>query len=1044
MIRAALAYLAAALMVLTWHGSVLAQTNVVYVNGIQNTLEDAAETTRIIGTILTTSVNHNPKKTFSVTAIWNPIGWYGVKDGLDLQQDLMELFLLKTAEEKYARDFLKIMGSGSIDQDAAALVHGFLDDMTPGNNSLESDGKISDTEMAVTKEAANQLLKRIKRLGVAVVVAHSQGNLLANLAYAGLAAEFGDDVNRKLRIVNVANTSVFSVHNLNFTHAGDAALFSAATSPLAIAAAVAAGANAGAADQSLETLPGRFRDWTRTTPFCPGDLACNFSMSPATFSKPTSPLDVGVVDQFLHHSIVETYLSTATVDVLRDQGVTFTPGANRFQDRFEDFLYAAADSLAVRIASIQCSPTNVGQSMACTAAGQNLPNGLVFSAPGCVNIAESSGGTSNTRAFTCTPAVAGAISVVIATDGGRILLTREVSVTGLACPAPQVLQNGVCTPGPDLVVQNLTFGPASVAPGGAVQIMFAVTNAGTTSASASNAVVRINQSTLTPAGTNLATISVPALGAGASVVLPAAFVTAPAVPGSYRVWVIADNNGSSGQGDAAIANDIVLAAGTLTVAQPVSNSPDLVVQNLTFAPGSQAPGGDVQILFAVTNAGTASAAASNAVVRINQSTTSAAGANLATVSVPALAAGASVGLPAASAPAPTTPGLYRVWVIVDNNSTSGQSATAAANDVVLASGTLTVTAPGTVSPDLVVQTISFTPGTVVPGGSVQVNWTLTNQGNATAAASNTVVRINQSATSAAGGNLATVSVPSLGAGASILANAAVIAPTTAGAYQVWVLADSSGTSGQTAAGASNDALLASGTLTVSSAPGAGAPGGLYVGYYAEDPVTNPEDPTPGALYLQLPAGSTAFAGAMYFTFAGCQSANVGAISGTKTDTALDGTWSGTVDGSGQSGAYSGSFNANGGFFAGTYTVAGGKQFQDIPGCIQYFIAPGGTWEIAPVGTSVPSTFTLNGAGTRVNWTSPAGAALTLLSVIDEAVAVTGSPNAAVYQTLIGAGAQLFDLSSVGGLVIGRTYVVTVTAMGGGGQRVGVASIRMTR
>jgi hypothetical protein len=49
-----------------------------------------------------------------------------------------------------------------------------------------------------------------------------------------------------------------------------------------------------------------------------------------------------------------------------------------------------------------------------------------------------------------------------------------------------------------------------------------------------------------------------------------------------------------------------------------------------------------------------------------------------------------------------------------------------------------------------------------------------------------------------------------------------------------------------------------------------APGGLFVGYYHEDPVTNPEDPFPGALYLNLPSANGTYAGTMFFTYFGCQ------------------------------------------------------------------------------------------------------------------------------------------------------------------------------
>ena len=79
--------------------------------------------------------------------------------------------------------------------------------------------------------------------------------------------------------------------------------------------------------------------------------------------------------------------------------------------------------------------------------------------------------------------------------------------------------------------------------------------------------------------------------------------------------------------------------------------------------------------------------------------------------------------------------------------------------------------------------------------------------------------------------------------------------------------------------------------------------GLYVGYYQEDPITNPEDPTPGSIYLSLPAGDSAFSGSMFFTYVGCQSENLGTIAGTKAGPSLKGEWGGSVDGTAQKGSF---------------------------------------------------------------------------------------------------------------------------------------------
>src|ERR1700730_1147535 len=83
------------------------------------------------------------------------------------------------------------------------------------------------------------------------------------------------------------------------------------------------------------------------------------------------------------------------------------------------------------------------------------------------------------------------------------------------------------------------------------------------------------------------------------------------------------------------------------------------------------------------------------------------------------------------------------------------------------------------------------------------------------------------------------------------------------------------------------------------------PESLYVGYYQEDPVDNPEDPTIGAVYLNLPKAGGAFSGNMFFTYVGCQHTNVGTITGNLAGAHLQGTWTGTVDGTAQNGSFIG-------------------------------------------------------------------------------------------------------------------------------------------
>ena len=159
----------------------------------------------------------------------------------------------------------------------------------------------------------------------------------------------------------------------------------------------------------------------------------------------------------------------------------------------------------------------------------------------------------------------------------------------------------------------------------------------------------------------------------------------------------------------------------------------------------------------------------------------------------------------------------------------------------------------------------------------------------------------------------------------------------------------------------------------SSVAAAQAPGGLFVGYYHEDPVTNPEDPFPGALYLILPSADGTFAGTLFFTYMGCQKVSAGSISGSKNQRSLLGRWSGPVDNTFQAGSFSGTYDAATQRYAGIYTVDGGKQFVDLRPCVLYYIAPNGTWEVSPVGVGVPGSFVVSIDGSQVSWSPTSGA-----------------------------------------------------------------------
>lgn len=127
-------------------------------------------------------------------------------------------------------------------------------------------------------------------------------------------------------------------------------------------------------------------------------------------------------------------------------------------------------------------------------------------------------------------------------------------------------------------------------------------------------------------------------------------------------------------------------------------------------------------------------------------------------------------------------------------------------------------------------------------------------------------------------------------------------------------------------------------------------GDFWFGAYQEDPLTNPEDPVPGFLYMKIPE-SGSFDGELYFSFDGCTSGvDKGRASGTVADGNLDGSWSGNVDGRSVGGTYAGQL-VNAERYEGTYTNAGGKLEIVCNEDDSIFVAPNGTWNLQKLGNN---------------------------------------------------------------------------------------------
>ncbi|MGB4811968.1 MAG: hypothetical protein WBP13_05755 [Methylophilaceae bacterium] len=226
------------------------------------------------------------------------------------------------------------------------------------------------------------------------------------------------------------------------------------------------------------------------------------------------------------------------------------------------------------------------------------------------------------------------------------------------------------------------------------------------------------------------------------------------------------------------------------------------------------------------------------------------------------------------------------------------------------------------------------------------------------------------------------------------------------------------------------------TSTKSTTPAVNSPGGLFVGAYIEDAVANPEDPTAGLLYLNLPDGQATFAGLMNFTFVGCQTKSYGVVKGDKKRNELRGTWDGKLDNTTQSGGYEGAYNAEEKYYAGTYNVKNGKQFVHVPNCIQYYVSPRGTWLLlAPNQTfsTAKKYQALDLVGLTVTWQVPPNSLYGSISIIDKEIAtaklnpaqMTGNTqNAIVFTQMLAANQTSYSLPNLR-LKSGKTYVLSV-------------------
>ncbi|PYM24576.1 MAG: hypothetical protein DMD78_08385 [Candidatus Rokuibacteriota bacterium] len=339
---------------------------------------------------------------------------------------------------------------------------------------------------------------------------------------------------------------------------------------------------------------------------------------------------------------------------------------------------------------------------------------------------------------------------------------------------------------PDLTVPSVTFTPAATRPNGSVTVTYTVKNVapapGNAPASLGHLYLASSNSSVASPVADYGQQSVAALAAG-TVTTVTRTVTVPLAtpPGAYYFIAVADDGGTiqePGEGNnlgASIARLVVgpdltvTAASTLTSASPGTNVS--VTYTVANKGGVAANGFEVGFALVPVNAG---GVPTGADVPIGPSRTG-------------VVVGAGLSVPGPSTvllPADTTPGRYRIRVTADSGGAIDEADETN-------NGLLTASILNVVRPDLTVQSVTFTPASVLAGGTVTVTHVVKNlsaaPGNAPASSSSLALTSNGSVVT----DFGLVAVPAIAAGMTGSAVTMVTIPsgTPPGLYAFAVQAD---------------------------------------------------------------------------------------------------------------------------------------------------------------------------------------------------------------------------------------------------------------
>ncbi|MBI4929184.1 MAG: T9SS type A sorting domain-containing protein [Bacteroidetes bacterium] len=340
----------------------------------------------------------------------------------------------------------------------------------------------------------------------------------------------------------------------------------------------------------------------------------------------------------------------------------------------------------------------------------------------------------------------------------------------------------VASPVTDLIVQSQTANPLTIAAGATTAASCYIYNQGNTSASSSTVGYYLSADAIWDAGDTYLNYSSGGALAAATSSLRSATLTIPlaTTPGSYYILYFADY--ANAVTENVETNNVVFVPITVVLA-----TVDLIIQSQSASPTAVIAGNSVSATCYIYNQGNSSASSSNVGYYLSTDVTWDAGDTYLNYSTGGTLAATSSSYRSATVTIPgvTPAGTYYILYYADYSNAVSESVET--NNV--SSVLITVSLPNV---DLIIQSQSASPTSVIAGNSVSVSCYIYNQGNTLSSSSNVGYYLSTDATWDAGDTYLNYSTGgSLNPSTSSYRSATVTIPgaTTPGTYYILYYAD---------------------------------------------------------------------------------------------------------------------------------------------------------------------------------------------------------------------------------------------------------------